>query len=172
MSHSHPPCSEKSFQPQSSTSRLRNGCSQQIYGQHIRNRSFTYKSMLGRDDEADEATTMCNNQCIVAAITGRKRLENNCFVLFGRFYSCFKQNMGFQTSLGVVINLVWSLTESSESTLPNILFVLVDDLGWNDVSFHGGCDFKTPNIDSLAENALQLTNYYVQVHVKCVKHII
>ena len=80
--------------------------------------------------------------------------------------------MGFQTSLGVVINLVWSLTESSESTLPNILFVLVDDLGWNDVSFHGGCDFKTPNIDSLAENALQLTNYYVQVHVKCVKHII
>ena len=38
----------------------------------------------------------------------------------------------------------------------------VDDLGWNDVSYHGGSDFDTPHIDELATDALQLTNYYVQ----------
>ena len=40
--------------------------------------------------------------------------------------------------------------------------MLVDDLGWNDISFHGGCDYKTPNIDSLQKDALTLNNYYVQ----------
>ena len=38
----------------------------------------------------------------------------------------------------------------------------VDDLGWNDVSFHGGSDFETPNIDALAADSLQLSNYYTQ----------
>lgn len=41
-------------------------------------------------------------------------------------------------------------------------FLLVDDLGWNDVSFHQGSDFETPILDSLASNALHLTNYYTQ----------
>lgn len=44
--------------------------------------------------------------------------------------------------------------------IPHIL--LTDDLGWNDLSFHGGCDYETPNLDSLAEDALHLNNYYVQ----------
>lgn len=35
-------------------------------------------------------------------------------------------------------------------------------LGWNDVSFHGGCDFPTPNIDALQKEALTLNNYYTQ----------
>lgn len=46
--------------------------------------------------------------------------------------------------------------------LPNILFMLIDDLGWNDIGFHGGCDFTTPNIDNLHNDALTLNNYYVQ----------
>eukprot|EP01084_Bolivina_argentea_P312131 540363_1 len=46
--------------------------------------------------------------------------------------------------------------------LPNILFILIDDLGWNDISYHNGSDYSTPNIDKLASNALQLNNYYIQ----------
>eukprot|EP01084_Bolivina_argentea_P003681 6926_1 len=46
--------------------------------------------------------------------------------------------------------------------LPNILFILVDDLGWNDLSYHGGCDFPTPNIDALHNSGLTLNNYYTQ----------
>eukprot|EP01084_Bolivina_argentea_P003679 6921_1 len=45
---------------------------------------------------------------------------------------------------------------------PNVLFMLIDDLGWNDISFHNGDDFKTPNIDSLRNSGLTLNNYYVQ----------
>lgn len=43
-----------------------------------------------------------------------------------------------------------------------LCLVVTDDLGWNDVSYHGGSDFDTPNLDALANDALQLTNYYVQ----------
>ena len=42
---------------------------------------------------------------------------------------------------------------------PNILFMMVDDLGWNDVGYHGS-EIKTPNIDALAERGVELDRYY------------
>jgi len=53
-------------------------------------------------------------------------------------------------------------TVLSSATRPNILFIMVDDLGWNDVSFHGSCDFDTPKLDALHADSLELHNYYVQ----------
>jgi arylsulfatase A-like enzyme len=43
---------------------------------------------------------------------------------------------------------------------PNILFVLADDMGNGDVSFHGS-RIRTPNIDRLARTGLELTQHYV-----------
>jgi len=52
--------------------------------------------------------------------------------------------------------------DSAELTSkPNILFILADDLGWGDVSFHGG-DIQTPNIDSIAASGARLEQFYVQ----------
>jgi arylsulfatase A-like enzyme len=52
--------------------------------------------------------------------------------------------------------------ENANRTRPHIIFVLADDLGFNDVSFRGGDAIPTPNIDSLAFSGLILDNYYVQ----------
>jgi arylsulfatase A-like enzyme len=44
---------------------------------------------------------------------------------------------------------------------PNIVFVLVDDLGYADVGFNGSKYFETPNLDALAKESLVLDNAYM-----------
>ena len=45
---------------------------------------------------------------------------------------------------------------------PNILYIVADDLGWQDVGFNGCTDIKTPNIDALAAGGAKLAQFYVQ----------
>ena len=42
---------------------------------------------------------------------------------------------------------------------PNILIILTDDLGWGDVSYHGGF-IPTPNIDQLVEKGMEMNRFY------------
>ncbi|MCL4148901.1 UNVERIFIED_CONTAM: hypothetical protein GTU68_012981, partial [Idotea baltica] len=42
---------------------------------------------------------------------------------------------------------------------PNIVIVLVDDLGYSDIGCYGS-EIETPNLDKLAEGGLRFTQFY------------
>lgn len=56
---------------------------------------------------------------------------------------------------------VTALTRAAETPRPNVLFVLIDDMGYADLSCYGNTAVKTANIDRLAREGLRFTQYYV-----------
>ena len=50
---------------------------------------------------------------------------------------------------------------AAEPGRPNIIAILVDDIGVGDFGFSSGKDFPTPNIDALAKDSCVFTNGYV-----------
>jgi len=51
-----------------------------------------------------------------------------------------------------------------EATGPNIVFIMADDMGWNEVGFNGEMN-HTPHIDKLRTEGVSLTQFYV--HAVC-----
>ncbi len=43
---------------------------------------------------------------------------------------------------------------------PNIIFILIDDLGWRDLSCYGSSFYETPNLDRLASEGMRFTDAY------------
>ena len=48
---------------------------------------------------------------------------------------------------------------------PNILLILVDDLGYGDLSCYGAPDLRTPNIDRLISGGMRFDNFYANCPV-------
>ena len=48
----------------------------------------------------------------------------------------------------------------SASRTPNIVLVLIDDMGWTDAACCGSDYFDTPNIDRLAREGMRFTDAY------------
>jgi len=62
-----------------------------------------------------------------------------------------------------LIVILWSCqTEIDEGEkLPNIVIIFTDDQGYNDVGVFGSPDILTPNLDQMAAEGMQFTNFYV-----------
>jgi arylsulfatase A-like enzyme len=50
----------------------------------------------------------------------------------------------------------------ADAPRPNIVFLVADDMGGNDVGFNGGKEIKTPNLDALARAGARFDAFYVQ----------
>lgn len=46
-------------------------------------------------------------------------------------------------------------------TRPNVVLVMTDDQGWGDFGFHGNEKIKTPRLDALSRQSIELTQFYV-----------
>ena len=68
----------------------------------------------------------------------------------------------FQISIISNILLIFSLSDLFQvvGSRPHIIFILADDLGYNDVGYHNA-EIRSPTIDMLARTGVRLENYYV-----------
>ena len=59
----------------------------------------------------------------------------------------------------IAIALLAFVATAFSNQRPNIIFILVDDMGYSDIGCYGG-EVNTPNLDRLAENGLRFTSMY------------
>ena len=71
--------------------------------------------------------------------------------------------MSFTKRIIYTISFIISIISGCSNPVevpPNIIVLLVDDLGWKDVGFMGSKYYETPNIDKLSRQGMVFTNAY------------
>ena len=56
------------------------------------------------------------------------------------------------------LNTPFAISQPKES-LPNVILILMDDLGYGDLSCYGALDIRTPHLDQLANEGIRFINY-------------
>jgi len=64
----------------------------------------------------------------------------------------------------VLLNNIAHTQVLDSTATPNVILIVVDDMGWNDVGYHGS-EIKTPTMDRLAKEGVELDRFYV--HPTC-----
>ena len=67
-------------------------------------------------------------------------------------------------AIAIVAFALWHVTVQQVASAkppvkPNIVLIMVDDMGWSDLGCYGG-EVQTPNVDQLAERGLRFTQFY------------
>lgn len=71
-----------------------------------------------------------------------------------------KTNRLLIAALCVAASTVFAQRPVTNQTLPSIVIILADDLGWGDLSCYGQKKFTTPNLDRLAVEGMRFTQAY------------
>ena len=68
----------------------------------------------------------------------------------------------FMSCVAVAVAVFAGPAESAESAdrPPNVVLILVDDLGWRDLGCQGSAYFETPHVDAIAEQGMRFTQAY------------
>ena len=69
--------------------------------------------------------------------------------------------INYMMQLSIITLLLHIGVVVTDRPQPNILFILADDLGWNDVSWNNAA-MSTPNIELLATQGIRLEQSYSQ----------
>jgi arylsulfatase A len=64
----------------------------------------------------------------------------------------------FMIGLAVAISLAWSIADGAEGP-PNVLLVVADSLGWQDLPRHGG-EGAAPTLEKLADEGMEVLRFY------------
>ncbi len=67
--------------------------------------------------------------------------------------------------LVLLLGVMTATALAQRSARPNVLFIMVDDLGYGDLSGYGGRDVRTPHLDALAASGMRFTNFYANAPV-------
>lgn len=94
------------------------------------------------------------------------RLPGNGFAV-RKFFFVVARTLRVLAIVGLFLSaLSHSIAQSKDvGRPPNIVFFLVDDLGWTDVGCYGSEFYETPNIDRLATEGVRFTDAYAACHV-------
>lgn len=68
-------------------------------------------------------------------------------------------------SLAIASFLITTVTFGQNDTSPNIILLLIDDMGWSDLACYGNEFHETPNIDNLASQGMKFTDAYASCGV-------
>jgi len=68
-------------------------------------------------------------------------------------------------SLTLVFSTFTTIPLKAQQQKPNFLFILVDDLGYYDVSYNGSTFYETPNIDQLSQSGMRFDQGYAACQV-------
>lgn len=72
--------------------------------------------------------------------------------------------VGINLSVGV-LTMVGCTSAQAQNPRPNIIFILADDFGWNDLGCMGSRYYETPNLDRLSRQGVLFTNAYAACQV-------
>jgi len=73
--------------------------------------------------------------------------------------------MKYFSTLFALIAVLSNLPLNAAAEKPNILFIMVDDLGYGDLSCYGAPDLKSPNIDALFSAGMRFDSFYANCPV-------
>jgi arylsulfatase A-like enzyme len=63
--------------------------------------------------------------------------------------------------VGIASGLMsWQNKKDKATSPPNVIVILMDDLGYGDLEVYGGGPYKMPNLTKLASQGMRFTNYY------------